>query len=100
MEKGRTESYGRMCSTRWRLRGQISFEIGCRKTLSYVIELPTYIHTQMDVCMRTYITYIYTDIMAINKNFTTIPIKVRDIKVYKKMGSKFNKSCVKFLYKT
>jgi hypothetical protein len=44
-ERRRTQSYGRMWSTTWRLGGQTSLEIdGCRKTLPCVIEIHTYIN--------------------------------------------------------
>jgi hypothetical protein len=38
MEKRHTQSDGRIWSTRWRLGGQTSLEVGCRKTLPCVVE--------------------------------------------------------------
>jgi hypothetical protein len=47
MERKRTQGYGRTWYTRKRLGKQSSVEVGCRKTLLYVIErlhMPTYIY--------------------------------------------------------
>jgi hypothetical protein len=38
MERRHTQSDGRMWFARWRLRGQTLLEIGCRKTLPYIME--------------------------------------------------------------
>jgi hypothetical protein len=38
MERRRTQSVGRKWPTSWRLGCQTSLEIGCRKTLPYIIE--------------------------------------------------------------
>jgi hypothetical protein len=40
---------GRMWSTRWRLGGQTSLEIGCRKTLPYAMEL---LHTYIIIFLH------------------------------------------------
>jgi hypothetical protein len=37
MERRHTQSYG-ICDLRWRLGGQTSLEIGCKKMLLYIIE--------------------------------------------------------------
>jgi hypothetical protein len=43
-ERKRTDSDGRMWSTRRRLGGQTSLEIGCRKALPYVTEERLHTH--------------------------------------------------------